>query len=286
MQSILVIGGAGYIGSHLIENLIIQNKGRVFSLDNYSSGSEANHIDGCHYFKGEASEISKYISEKIDLIFHLGEYSRVERSFKDIHKVWDRNVCSFFPVLDFAKKNDAKIIYSGSSTKFSKGSIGKNMSPYAWSKSTNTDFLKNYAQWYDLKYAITYFYNTYGGRENSEGDFATLIGIFSRQYLNNEDLTVVSPGNQKRFFTHVEDIVEALILISEKGSGDNFGIGANDCYTVLEVAQMFSDNIKMIPERKGNRVDSKLITENTIKLGWQQKRNLIEYINEIKRSKE
>ena len=110
MKNILVIGGAGYIGSHLIEELIIQNKGNIFSLDNYSSGSEQNHINGCVYYRGEASEISDIIDQKIDLVFHLGEYSRVERSFQDINKVWERNICSFFPVLEFCKENESKII--------------------------------------------------------------------------------------------------------------------------------------------------------------------------------
>ena len=282
MKNILVIGGAGYIGSHLIEELIIQNKGNIFSLDNYSSGSEQNHIDGCAYYRGEASNISDIINQKIDLVFHLGEYSRVERSFEDINKVWERNICSFFPVLEFCKENKSKIIYSGSSTKFSLGEVGKDMSPYAWSKSTNTDFLKNYSEWFDLDYAITYFYNTYGGRENLDGDFATVIGIFSNQYTKSQPITVVSPGTQKRFFTHIDDIISALILISERGNGDGYGIGSNEGYSIIEVAEMFGGPIKMLPERKGNREDSELMTKKTRDLGWACKRNLKEYINKIK----
>ena len=282
MKNILVIGGAGYIGSHLIEELIIQNKDNIFSLDNYSSGSEQNHIAGCQYFSGEASQISDIINHKIDLVFHLGEYSRVERSFQDINKVWERNICSFFPVLEFCKENKSKIIYSGSSTKFSLGEVGKDMSPYAWSKSTNTDFLKNYSEWFDLDYAITYFYNTYGGRENLDGDFATVIGIFSNQHIKSEPLTVVSPGTQKRFFTHVDDIISALILISEHGSGDGYGIGSDERYSIIEVAEMFGGPIKMLPERKGNREDSELMTKKTRDLGWVCRRKLKEHINKIK----
>ena len=284
MKNILVIGGAGYIGSHLIETLIIQNKGRIFSLDNYSSGTKNNHFKGCKYIEGEAADISQLVTEKIDLVFHLGEYSRVESSFEDIKKVWDRNVCSFLPVLEFCKSNNAKIIYSGSSTKFSLGENGKDMSPYAWAKSSNTDFLKNYAQWFDLDYVITYFYNTYGGRENRIGSFATVIGIFCDQYEMKLPLTVVSPGTQKRNFTHINDIISALILTSEKGSGDDYGIGSDDRYSIVEVAKMFGDNIKMIPQRLGNREDSKLMTEKTKKLGWTCEHKLTDYIDKFKRS--
>ncbi|MBL6693313.1 MAG: NAD-dependent epimerase/dehydratase family protein [SAR86 cluster bacterium] len=282
MKNILVLGGAGYIGSHLIEELIIQNKGNVFSLDNYSSGSKQNHIEGCEYIEGEAFEVSNLIKHEINIVFHLGEYSRVERSFQDIDKVWERNICSFFPVLEFCRKNKTKIIYSGSSTKFSLGEVGKDMSPYAWSKSTNTDFLKNYSKWFGLDYAITYFYNTYGGRENFEGDFATVIGIFSDQYRKSEPLTVVSPGTQKRFFTHVDDIISALILISEHGYGDGYGIGSEDQHSIIEVAKMFDSQVKMVPARKGNREDSELVTKKTKELGWTAKKTLREHINKIK----
>lgn len=278
----LVTGGAGFIGSHLCEALYNSGNYEVFSLDNYFTGSKDNHINGVTYIKGNSAEIDSLIDFKPDYIYHLGEYSRVEQSFEDIELVWKFNKDGIFAVLEFCRKTKAKLIYAGSSTKFGDGGLGRSQSPYAWSKATNTELVKNYGDWYGIKYAITYFYNAFGPREISHGKYATLIALFIEKSKNNEPLTVVSPGTQKRNFTHVDDIISGLLLVGEKGFGDEFGIGSPISYSIIEIAKMIGKEIIMFPERKGNRMTAKVITQKTELLGWYCKNDLKSYISEFK----
>ena len=275
----LVTGGAGFIGSHLCEALYNSGNYEVFSLDNYFTGSEDNHIKGVTYIKGNSAEIDSLIDFKPDYIYHLGEYSRVEQSFEDIELVWKFNKDGIFAVLEFCRKTKAKLIYAGSSTKFGDGGLGRSQSPYAWSKATNTELVKNYGNWFGVKYAITYFYNVYGPREISQGKYATLIALFKEKVKNNEPLTVVSPGTQKRNFTHVDDIINGIILVGENGFGDNYGIGSPESFSIIEIANMFNDaKIEILPERPGNRMSADVVTEKTKSLGWSPKWSIKEYI--------
>lgn len=276
MKTYLVIGGAGFIGSHLCEHLIKTDK--VISLDNYFTGSINNHIKGVEYITGEAKYINELIKDNIDCVFHFGEYSRVEQSYDDIQKTFELNQ-QLLPVLEFCRKNCAKLIYSGSSTKFAHGDIqGKYQSPYAWTKATNTDLILSYSEWFDIDFAIVYFYNVYGPREIKHGKYATLIAKFFNLTEQKLPLTVVSPGTQKRNFTHVYDIISGLELVSKYGAGDGFGIGSDDSYTIFDVANAFNGKIELLPERKGNRLDAEIITDKIKELGWKSKYNLITYI--------
>jgi UDP-glucose 4-epimerase len=277
----LVTGGAGFIGSHLCERLSKDSNNKVYSLDNYFTGSESNHMPNVTYIKGDTKDISKLITFKPDTVYHLGEYSRVEQSFDDIEKVWASNKDGTFAVLEFVRKSASKIIYAGSSTKFGDGGMGREATPYAWTKATNTELVMNYGQWFDVPYAITYFYNVYGPREIQVGKYATLIAIFKEKIKNNESLTVVSPGTQKRNFTHINDIIEALILVGENGFGDEFGIGCDDSYTIKQIAEMFGGKIEMIPERRGNRMTADVISHKTKALGWSAKERVEDYIKEV-----
>ncbi len=277
---ILVTGGAGFVGSHLCERLV-RDGHRVISLDNYSTGSPANHVLGVEYRTGHTKDISVHIPEVPQVVFHLGEYARTEKSFEDVELVWDQNKIGTLAVLEFIRRTKAKLIYAGSSTKFADDGAGKDQSPYAWSKATNTELVKNYGAWFGIKYAITYFYNVYGPREMS-GSFGTLIKIFSELYKNGQPLTIVSPGTQVRNFTHVDDIIDGLVLVGEKGEGDEFGIGCPDAYSIREVAEMFGGEILMMPERKGNRMTSRVHSERTQSLGWNAKRRLPKYIEKLK----
>ncbi len=274
----LITGGAGFIGSHLCERLIQSGSYKVYSLDNYFTGTPKNHVKGVTYIKGDTSDIRKLIPFSPDFIYHLGEYSRVEQSFEDIDKVWNYNKNGIFEVLQFCRKTGAKLIYAGSSTKFGDGGMGRSQSPYAWSKATNTELVKNFGAWFNIPYAITYFYNVYGPREISSGKYATLIALFKEKIRNGEPLTVVSPGTQKRNFTHVEDIIDGLVLVGENGLGDDFGIGSPEAYTVLEIANLFGGKISMLPERPGNRMSAEVITEKTEALGWLPKKSIKDYI--------
>jgi UDP-glucose 4-epimerase len=280
MKKILVTGGAGFIGSNLCEQLI-KNRDEIYSLDNYSTGSEKNHIDGVKYIKGSTLDIDKLILFSPDIIYHLGEYSRVEQSFDDIETVWISNKQGIFKVLQFCRKHGSKIIYAGSSTKFGDGGLGRDQSPYSWTKSSNTELIVNFGNWFNVPYAISYFYNVYGRREIEEGKYATLIALFKEKYRKKEPLTVVSPGTQRRNFTHIDDIIDGLILIGEHGFGDEFGIGSMESFTVLEIAQMFGGEIIMLPERQGNRMTAEVIVEKTKSLGWNCKKSIEDYILEF-----
>lgn len=281
-KRILVTGGAGFVGSNLCERLVKDGLCDVYSLDNYFTGSTDNHILGVEYIKGNTVDIAKLIDFSPDIIYHLGEYSRVEQSFDDIEKVWQFNKDGTFAVLEFVRKTGAKLVYAGSSTKFGDGGLGRDASPYAWSKSTNTQLVQNYSTWFGISYAITYFYNVYGKREISTGRYATLIALFKEKMKNGEPLTVVNPGTQKRNFTHIDDIIDGLILVGESGEGDEFGIGSPEAYSILEIAQMFGGEIQMLPERKGNRMTADVLTKKTEALGWRATRNIKDYIKELK----
>lgn len=283
MKKILVTGGAGFVGSNLCEALAKDSKHQVYSLDNYFTGKRENHVAGVTYIEGSTEHIFELISFSPDIIFHLGEYSRVEQSFEDIDKVLLFNKIGTLKVLEFCRKRGSKLIYAGSSTKFGDGGLGKDQSPYAWSKSSNTELVKNYGLWYGIDYAIVYFYNVYGQREISTGKYATLIALFAEKMKQGAKLTVVSPGTQQRNFTHIEDIVAGLLLVGEKGQGDGYGIGSPETYTVLQIAELFGGTIEMLPERKGNRMTAEVVTQKTEALGWKAQRHIEEYIKELRK---
>ena len=279
-QLAVVTGGSGFIGSHLCERLIKEGY-KVISLDNYFTGTPDNHVEKVVYRTGHSKDIAQHIPETPSLVFHLGEYARTEKSFEDIELVWDLNKTGTFAVLEFCRRRGCKIIYAGSSTKFADGGDGRNQSPYAWTKATNTELVKNYADWFGLEYAITYFYNVYGPREMS-GSFGTLIRIFTELYRNGQPLTATAPGIQKRNCTHVYDIVDGIILTAKQGKGDGYGIGADQQYSVLDVADMFGGEVVMMPERKGNRMTAGVDNAQVKDLGWKQNNLLSEWIKQVK----
>jgi UDP-glucose 4-epimerase len=282
---ILVTGGAGFIGSNLCAELVKDEKNKVIVLDNYLSGTRENHIEGVEYIEGETSNIENLIKTKPEIVYHLGEYSRVEKSFIEVDLIYKSNVIGTFSVLEFCRKNNSKLIYAGSSTKFGDMGIGREQSPYAWSKAMNTDLVKKYGEWYSIKYAITYFYNAYGPGEIRSGKYATLIGIFMQKSIKQQPLPVVMPGTQIRNFTHVQDIVDGLMKVGKDGIGDNYGIGSETAYSIIEVAKLFGGEIEWLPERKGNRMTADLMTEKTKQLGWKEKKSLEKFIKEFNRSK-
>ena len=290
-HKILVTGGAGFIGSHLCEKLAQNERNEVFSLDNYFTGSENNHVPKVTYIKGNTLDIESLINFKPDIVYHLGEYSRVEQSFDDIEKVWQYNKDGMFAVLEFARRTGSKILYAGSSTKFGDGGLGRSASPYAWTKATNTELVENYGEWFNVPFAITYFYNVYGPREIQDGKYATLIALFKEKMRKNQPLTVVRPGIQRRNFTYIGDVINALILVGENGYGDEFGIGSNESFTIEEIAHMFletegKDNnvLVMLPERKGNRMMADVITAKTEALGWKSTGSIKDYISKMKKN--
>lgn len=283
-NTIVVTGGAGFIGSHLCERLAHEGH-RVISLDNYFTGSKDNHIQGVEYREGHTKDIAKLVPETPDLIYHLGEYSRVAKSIEEPGLVWDLNMMGTFGVLEFWRARGAgtKLVYAGSSTKMAmprpEGTAGRDLSPYTWSKASMTELVRNYNHWYGMPYSVAYFYNVYGPREQA-GEYGTVIEIFRRKRLAGEPLPVRSPGTQQRIYTHVEDTVNGLLLVGEKGSGDEYSIASDDEYPILDVARLFGGQIEMLPARKTSRPSADVDTDTSkIKaLGWEQRYRLKDYI--------
>ena len=277
-KNILITGGAGFVGSQLA-NRLHENGNNIYVLDNYVTGTKKNHVKGVKYKRGETKNIFKYYKNTpIDYIYHLGEYSRVEQSYKDIELVIQYNTYPFYEVLRLALHHRAKLIYSGSSTKFSHNRQTYE-SPYSFSKRINTELLVNYASWFKLKYAITYFYNVYGPNEISQGKYATVIGKFLSLKKNKARfLPVTKPGTQKRRFTHIEDIINGLIIVGKKGEGDDYGIGVSKSFSIIEIAKILNMECLMKPSKKGNRLDASLKTSKTKKLGWRPTKNLEKYL--------
>lgn len=279
-KSILITGGLGFVGSALAKYLSVKNN--VYVIDNLFTGQIKNKIKNVKYKIADTAKIfDLYKNTKINYIYHLGEYSRVEQSYEDINLVYKFNTVPFLEVLKLAHHHKAKLIYCGSSTKFARYDKSNIPSPYAWTKKNNTEFLKMYSQWYGLEYAITYFYNVYGERENAKGKYATVVGKFLElKKRKNTFLPVTRPGTQKRNFTHIDDIIRGLILVGSKGKGDNFGIGAKQSYTIIQLAKMIGLPTKFTPARAGNRMHGTLKTSKIKKLGWRQCHHLKDYINQ------
>ena len=281
-KKILITGGAGFVGSHLAKTLY--NYGNtIHVLDNYFTGSIENHIQGVSYIKAETSDIfSLYKNVPLDYIFHLGEYSRVEQSYKDIELVVKYNISPFYQVLKLTSHLNAKLIYSGSSTKFSHD-LEAVENPYSFTKRMNTELLVQYANWFNIDFAITYFYNVYGPGEISKGKYATVIAKFIELKKQKvKYLPITKPGTQRRRFTHIDDVVNGLIIVAKKGLGDDFGIGANKSYTILEVAEMLEMSFKIEGYVKGNRFDGLIKTKKTKELGWKPTKSLKQYLQNKK----
>lgn len=286
---ILVTGGAGFIGSHLCERLV-KDGHKVVSLDNYFTGSRENHVPGVEYREGHTKDIEKHIPESPDLIYHLGEYSRVHTSLDEPELVWDMSMTGTVAVLEFWRKKKCKLVYAASSTKLpvsqaASGTPGKDLSPYTWAKATNAELVENYGRWYELPYAIVYFYNVYGPRERAWGSHGTLIETFRQNFLQGKPHRVNAPGTQTRAFTHALDTVEGIILAGEKGEGDGFQISSKDVHSILEVAEMFGGEIEMHPQTKISRSSGSDDTSKIEALGWKQQHSLKEYIEEEKKKK-
>ena len=284
---ILVTGGAGFVGTFLIKELIKTHK--VISIDDYSAGMECNHIQNPNvtYLNVSTKDITDdFIKEnQIELVYHLGEYSRIVPSFKDINQVFESNVVGSFNIINLCLNNNLPIIYSASSTKFA--SEGVSHSPYTYTKSFTLDLIKSYSQWYDLKYSICYFYNVYGHSLPSKwekNNYQSVIEVFKQQKLNNIPLTICGDGLQSRNFTHINDIVDGLILSSKNLVNGEYYLGVDKVYSILEVAQLFNHPYTHIESRPGDRYKSIIpnIKETHTKLNWRPKNKLETYIKSIK----
>ena len=286
-MNILITGGSGFIGSHLIKKFLkIYNDIKIFSLDNYLSGFKKNEVNDERviYIENSTVNINKINTIKnikFDILFHFGEYSRISTSFQEPDVVFHNNLTGTYQVLEFCRKNNCKLVYSGSSSIFGNNMKDQHSSPYSWSKSKNIELIKNYNKWFNLQFTIVYFSNVYGAGQISTGKYATVIGIFENLYKNNKKLTVVKPGTQTRDFTHIDDTIDGILKASIGYYGDGFVIRTGTQYSILQVAKMFKTDYIFIDEQKGNRTQSSGSMANMKKIGWKSKHNLKDYINNI-----
>ena len=269
MKKIIVItGGAGFVGSNLIEYLLIKEKNfKIISIDNYTSGTKKNHIKSPRalYFKGNTKNISnilKKYKKKIHTVFHFGEFSRIHQSFYNMKECVDSNSNGSHEVFNFCLDNKIKLIYSATSASIGNKGEDKNLSPYAFTKAKNLELLENLKKWFNFKFEIIYFYNIYGPRQITKGRMATVIGIFEDQFQKNKPLTVVRPGSQSRRFTHVLDAINICYIAWKKNLRKHYSISHKKSYRILEVAKMFNSKIKMLSFRKGERYASALTSVN------------------------
>ncbi len=288
-MNILVTGGAGFVGTNLIKRLLKEGH-NVISIDNYSTGYESNHVKGCTYLYGDLSDtcrkdvIQRYLVDgpykNIDVIYHLAALARIQPSLKNPTRTIENNFNSTLNILEYARTNDIQIIYAGSSS-MHHGLYG---SPYAWSKFGGEELCKLYSSVYDLNTSVCRFYNVYGPHQLKTGTYATVIGIFLDQYEKNKPLTITGDGEQRRDFTHIDDIVDALYkCMGKKFNAEIFELGRGVNHSINELAAMWDGYpTEYISARPGEYPFTLCEDKNAYdKLGWVPTRNLNDYIKSV-----
>jgi UDP-glucose 4-epimerase len=292
MRNILVVtGGAGFIGSNLITELLKFKKFQILSIDNYSSGIVKNHIknERIRYLKGSTKQIANLLRSyngKIHSIFHFGEFARIYQSFKKTNECFSSNIEGSSNVFNFALKNKIRLIYSATSASLGNKGKDMNLSPYAFSKAKNLELLENLKRWFNFRYEVVYFYNVYGERQICKGDMATVVGVFEYHFIRGKKLPVVRPGTQVRRFTHVFDTVKACIFAWKKNKCKHYSIASNQSFSIIQLAKMFKSQIRYLPEREGERFVSALtkINQNNKIIRLSAKIKLREYIKNFLRN--
>ena len=265
-NKILITGGAGFVGSNLIELLLKKTSLKIISLDNYSSGLKKNHIKNSRvkYLNGDTKNIDKYLKnpKSINSIFHFGEFARIYQSFKKFDECYDTNSIGSKAVFKYCLNNNIKLVYSATSASLGNFGKDKNLSPYAFTKAKNLELLENLKKWFNFKYEVIYFYNVYGPYQICEGDMATVIGIFENHYKKRKSLPVVKPGTQTRRFTHIFDTVDVCYMAWKRKLCRHYSIANKKEYSIKEVAKMFNTKIRYLPKRKGERYASALTNKS------------------------
>ena len=266
IKKILVTGGAGFVGTNLINLLLKKTKYKIISIDDYSSGTKKNHLrsNRVKYYKGNTKNISEIIKNPSEIIavFHFGEFARIYQSFIKMNKCINSNSVGTNAVFNYCLKNKIKLIYSATSASLGNKGNDKNLSPYAFTKAKNLELLENLKKWFNFKYEVIYFYNVYGPNQICDGDMATVIGIFENNYKKRKSLPVVKPGTQTRRFTHIFDTVEVCYMAWKKNLCRHYSIANKKTYSINAVAKMFKTKIRYLPKRKGERYASALTNKN------------------------
>ena len=282
MKNILVTGGAGFIGTNLIKSLIKDNY-YITSIDNYSTGLKENEIEGVKYIDSDI-ELIDQLESKFDLCFHLAAQSRVQPSFEDPQESIRVNVNGTMKVMEWAKKQNVKVIYAGSSSKHHDPSD----SPYAMTKYLGEEICKLYKKSFKVNVEIARFYNVYGPNEPLDEKFGNVIGIWREKVRLNKPLTIVGDGNQKRDFTHVDDIIDGIlkIALSDKNHSDAWELGSGVSYSIKELFNMFKERFNVtsvyVDDQPGNYRKTLRINDDIIKeLNWNPQDRLKDYINSL-----
>ena len=265
-DKIIITGGAGFVGSNLINFFLNNTKYKIISLDNYSSGKKKNHIQNSRikYINGDTKDIEKFIKtpKSINSIFHFGEFARIYQSFINMQECLNSNSIGTNAIFKFCLQNKIKLIYSATSASLGNKGNDKNLSPYAFTKSKNLELLENLKKWFGFKYEVIYFYNVYGPRQISIGKMSTVIGIFENAYKNKKPLPVVRPGTQSRRFTHIDDTIKICYLAWKKNLCRHYSISHKKSYSILDAAKLFKTRIKFLKKRPGERYASALTNMN------------------------
>ena len=286
-NKIIITGGAGFVGTNLINLFLKKTKFKIISIDNYSSGKKYNHIKNSRvkYIKDKTVNISKIIKnpKEIKSVFHFGEFARIYQSFLKMNECIDSNTVGSNAVFNFCLENKIKLIYSATSASLGNRGNDKNLSPYAFSKSKNLELLENLKKWINFKYEVIYFYNVYGPYQICKGQMATVIGIFEEHYKKGKPLPVVKPGTQTRRFTHIDDTVNICYLAWKKNLCRHYSIANKKAYSLMDVAKMFGSKIKFLKKRPGERYASAITNKNLSNKMYTYfgKINLREYIEKL-----
>jgi UDP-glucose 4-epimerase len=289
MKNIIVVtGGAGFVGSNLIEELIKIKKYKILSIDNYSSGKISNHLPCLRvkYLRGNTNSISSILENyknRIHTIFHFGEFARIFQSFKKFQECFNSNIEGSAELFKFALVNKIKLIYSATSASLGNNGKDMNLSPYAFTKAKNLELLENLKKWFNFKYEVVYFYNVYGPKQICKGDMATVVGIFEEHFKNKKPLPIVRPGSQTRRFTHIKDTVDACMVAWKKNKCRHYSVASNNSHSINQLARMFNYKIKYLPKRPGERFSSALkrmnLTNKVIRI--KAKIKLTDYIKDF-----
>ena len=276
-MKILVTGGAGFVGTNLIKRLL--NEGHeVQSLDNYSTGLKSNEVDGCRYWTGDIQNIST-MDKDFDIVFHMAAIARIQPSFERPQDYIETNFNGTYEVVKFCIKHNIPLIYAGSSSKHS----GRFKNPYTFSKDLGEDIITLYCEHFGLKASITRFYNVYGPHQLTEGGYTTLIGRWIHNIQNEKDCVIYGDGSKRRDFTHIDDIVEALVRIPQKEAwGYAFELGRGKNHSVNEVAEMFGITPKYEDDKPGEAqttLNDDIVASEI--LDWKASIDLKDYIKTI-----